>query len=1032
MPIGMFSLLLVLLFPFQVNATAPGRYERYPKDKVLLEKGKPETLSALLRAPIEVKGTITDSLGNPLIGVTVKPKAGGGGTVTDASGHFTLTVPEDATLVISYVGYVTQEVAVNGRAQITITLNKAVSELEQLVVVGYGKMKNVDISGAQANISSESFERQPVTDINEALNGKVAGVRINQANGKPGSGFSVRIRGANSINGNNNPLYVVDGVQGAIVGDPNDIASIEVLKGAAATAIYGSQGANGVILVTTKSGSSKKLNINFRGSVGFQSVPYKLDLLNGPQFAQMVNEERAALGGNPAFSDEQIAALEKTGGTDWQDLAFQQGAPVQHYHLALSQRADNGLSYFIAGNYVNNSGYVYDATYKRYGLISNINFQASDELLFGLKFNGSRTENDGSVVNMTNAVRMDPTLPPVRDEDGNFSLQSPYASINANPYLTAMKNLARSVSNDVDVSATGVYNITDALSLHVLLGAKVRSNNNDTYAPILFDGKGNATLFNSHSLGLQNTNRLTYDKDFNTNNSLRADLIFEQQYSQYQQHQVNASDFPTDATGYFDPSIALTTTATETYYTTKLLSYVGRVHYIWRNKYIVTAAGRVDGSSKFRSGHQYGFFPSASVAWKMDQEQFMKNSSVFNQFKWRAGYGATGSQAIGALATRARLITGNAVNYPIDDAGTRQTGIAPATTFANPLLTWETTYQADIGVDIAMLDSRITFTADVYRKRTKDLLLNVPVPLFTGADHITRNLGEVENKGLEMALGLTPVDHDDFRLNLNFNISFNRNKVLSLGDQSMILTGGHNGALGGTYPLLIQPGYPLGTFRGYVFEGVYQSSQKDEAAEYGKQPGDAIYEDLNGDGAINADDVTTIGSAEPNFYYGFNGTLTYKQFDLNVVASGRQGGDVFNLVYGQLFGIAGVTLDPVTSDILNRWTPDHPSHTIPGFTTTSQTYLVSSQFVQNGSYFKLNNVSLDYNFPARMFENSFIQSLRLYASVQNLITLTAKDFVGYDPQLHASTDTDTYEGLYYNFQSYPIARTISFGIDLNF
>jgi TonB-linked SusC/RagA family outer membrane protein len=449
------------------------------------------------------------------------------------------------------------------------------------------------------------------------------------------------------------------------------------------------------------------------------------------------------------------------------------------------------------------------------------------------------------------------------------------------------------------------------------------------------------------------------------------------------------------------------------------------------NKYIVTLSGRYDGSSKFRKGQRFGFFPAGAVAWKLGSEKFIRKLDFINQLKLRVSYGSTGSQAISPLATRAKLTTGSSQSFPVDDGGNLNVGIGPSGNLANPDLSWETTSQFDIGADMAFLNSFLTFTVDYYNKKTTNMLLIVPLPDYTGVSNVTKNLGSMRNKGLEVALGLTPIQKKNLSFTANFNVSFNRNKVLTLGGRDKILTGPSTGAFGGVHALKLQVGEPLGTFRGYIFEGIYQKDQAQEAAAKGHQPGDAIYKDVNDDASINGNDITTAGTAQPDFLYGFNALLNFRNFDFNVLITGQYGGQIFNITRSALLGYSGgASLDPISTAILNRWTPDNPSNKIAGFTTTNNYRFLSSQFVQDATYLKIRNITLGYSIPPQLINKLSMSKLRIFASIKNAATFTK--FTGFDPQMHQNGDNDVFNGLYALFPQYPLARIITFGINIKF
>lgn len=983
-----------------------------------------------MKAQQTIKGTVSDNTGTPLPGASVVVKGTTNGTQTDFDGVYSLNeVAADATMIFSYIGFTTIEVNVANQTVIDLIMKEDSQQLDEVVVVGYGTQKKSDLTGALTSVSSKDYEKQPVTRIDQALQGRSAGVQVNQVSGAPGAGFKIRIRGTNSINGSNEPLYVIDGIAVSDINaiNVNDIKSMEILKDASATAIYGSRGANGVVLVTTKKGRQGKARIELNMSTGMQQVSKRLDIMNAAEFAETVNLADAGA----SFSEAEIAAFRSSGGTDWQDEIFKT-APMSNLQMGVSG-GNEDIDYYLSANHVGQEGIVQSQNYRRYSLRSNINAKLNENLSLGFNIYGSREERRGVATNINNAVTFDPTTP-VYDENGdyNFSSVNSVGTSGTNPLLYAFENRRKDFDNRVIANLSLGYKLTNSLTFRTTFGSEFSNSKDKLYIPIIVNQTGNATITDINRVNLQNTNVLNYSKEFGDDHGLQIDLVHEQQHNKWDYLVAESENFATDLTGFQGLELGkIQRTSNELNNMLpsdqSLQSFLGRINYVLKNRYLLTASLRADGSSKFRKENRWGYFPSASLAWKITEEDFMLGSA-FTSLKPRISYGVTGSQAIDALATRARSITGEDYNYPFD-GGAGITGIAPSNRIENPDLTWEKTKQINAGIDIGLWASRLTLSLDWYQKNTTDLLLDVVLPEFVGANIITRNVGEIENKGFEINLGAKIIEGDDFSWNADFNFSRNRNKVLSLIDGIDFINAGRNNYLGqgvnNIPPTRVEVGQPLSTFRGYVYEGVYQTG---ETTIEGRKAGDPKYKDIDGDGAITAVDVVNIGNGAADYTWGLNSFMSYKNFDLNVLVQGSEGNDVYNFVRARQNGLGTSTFNGVHKDLLNSWTPSNASN-IPAFDKTASSHqILSTQFLEDASFIRFKNISLGYNFSSELLESIKLQSLRLYVTAENLITIT--DYSGYDPEISSSGSSDVDLGI--DQDAYPLAKIFSFGVNLSF
>ncbi|SEW42214.1 SusC/RagA family TonB-linked outer membrane protein [Chitinophaga arvensicola] len=986
-----------------------------------------------------ISGTIRSARLEPLPGISIKVKHTGKGAITNGSGQYTLAATPQDTLLISGIGYQLLQVPVNGRTKIAIQLEEDATALGEVVVVGYGTQKKSDLTGSVTSISAEQFRKTPSVSLDNGLRGRAAGVQVTAASNQPGGVSTIRIRGNNSVNTGSEPLYVIDGFPvyndnsgaGASAGpklnalsliNPNDIVSIEVLKDASAAAIYGARGANGVVLVTTKKGETGATKIEFNTYYGTQEAAKKLPLLNATEFAQLVNDAN----GTTVFTPQQIAAFGK--GTDWQHEVLRK-APLQNYQLAASG-GDARTKYAVSLNYYNQQGIIINSDFSRYSTRFNFERQATTRLSFGSNLTIARTNanqalsatggGEGTIGVIGSALAFSPILP-VYKADGTYVLENDRGIPMGNPVATAKELTNNSVNNRVLGNIYASYKILAGLEFRTSIGADILSTKEKYYAPrttlrgYSLQGIGSASSANATSL--LNENTLTYKKQI-AKHSLTALAGFTVQ--QYQRDIVtsSASGFVNDLLGADNlGSGAIVNTPVTNVNTWSLASFIGRINYAWNNKYLLTLTARADGSSKFGANNKYGYFPSGSVAWKLSEEEFIKDLNVFHELKLRGSYGKTGNQEINSYQSLAGLSN---MSYIIGDNVVK--GYAPGN-IPNKDLKWETTSQSDIGLDASFFRGRLTVTADAYYKKTTDMLLWVNVPWSTGFTSALQNIGSVENKGLELAVSALITDRK-LRWNTTFNISANRNKVLSLGPIEQILTGEINGYLKISDPIVIRPGQPLNAFYGYVSDGIFQL--KDDiagSAQPTAKPGDRRYKDVLADGKLDAKDRQYIGNAQPKFFGGMTHDFAWNNFDLSAS---------FNWVYGNtILNSTRAELDLPTGQknssarVKDRWTPTNPSNSIPR-ASLNRSFLFSDAQLEDGSYFRLGNLSLGYNLPRKWLQAAHLERLRVYVAAQNLFTIT--HYTGYDPETNQSGQDNILRGI--DSDAYPSAKTYMVGINL--
>ena len=998
-----------LLFAFSIAITSFGRPEK-------LAAGHMEN-----RSIKSISGKVLDESNQGLPGVSVVLKGTQTGTTTNGEGSFQLDVPDAATspvLVFSFVGYKSQEVVLGSQTAINVTMVLEDKSLQEIVVIGYGQVKKSDLTGSVASIKSTELNAYPATNLVQSLAGRAAGVYVSQNTGAPGSPISVRVRGTNSIQGSNEPLYVVDGFPYS--GNPTllnnaDIESIEVLKDASATAIYGSRGANGVVLITTKRGKSGKVTVDYDGYYGIQSVRKKIDLMNATEYANFYNEQAANDGLAPHFTQDQINGFGE--GTDWQNEVFQK-APIQNHALTVSGGSDK-TRFSVAASNFNQDGIVKGSDYVRNALRFNLSSDIGKKFKFDLSSILSRIDSDrknsekgnrGGTL-MSAMLSAYPTYAPILP-DGTYSrLAESYSwgsNVIVNPLNFLNQQSDKIRSNKILANASVTFEPVKGLSIKTLAGIETTDDKVDKYTTTRFvNSKGSAGIETAQVSNVLSENTVSYLKDFGKH-SISAVAGFT--YQDYTSTSFNASGtgFISDNQETYDIGAAATQNVPSSSYSNwTLLSYLARVNYTFNSKILATISFRADGSSRYSEGQKWGYFPSAALAWRMSEESFIKNIPFISDLKLRAGYGETGNTSINPYFTLNQLasnqvVFGDALNIYY----------APGTRLAGPLK-WETTAQADFGVDLGILNNRFTMTADYYIKNTRDLLNNVSLPSSLGYTFTIQNVGKIQNKGLELGLNAAVLE-GAFKWNLGGNISINKNKVMKLYGGNDIL-GSTIGAAVNDNVNILREGYPLGSFYGYVEKGY-------------DDKGFIAYEDFNNSGARDAGDKRIIGNPNPKFTYGLNSTMTFKNFELNVFVQGSEGNDIFNLsLQGQGYDY-GQALNMPREVYLNHWTPTNTNAKYPIIRTSSQAQM-SDRFVEDGSYLRFKNIQLSYNLPVSSLNIKWLTRAQIYVSGQNLITFTKYSW--YDPEVNSYGGTNSFvQGV--DHYVYPAAKTTTVGLRVGF
>lgn len=985
--------------------------------QVVLSKKKDNQPSSKSKEK-EVRGIITDKTGEPLIGVSVTVKGTGKGTVTDMNGKWSLSVSEGSVLNFSYIGYSAETVKVGKSNSYNISLSEDNQILDEVVVIGYGSMKRKDITTAVSVVSTADIDERPIIDAAQALQGKAAGIQVVQPSGAPGEGMSIRVRGATSVQASNEPLYIVDGMPNDNISSlsPADIESMQVLKDASSAAIYGARAANGVVLITTKRGKVGNPQVKFSAYVGLSQLGKKIDALNTEEYKDLMKELKKYSNVAPTIPDSEKRYV------DWTDMFFKTGLN-QNYQLSVSNGTDK-LRYFVSGGYTNEQGIIEKANFRRYNFRANIDNQHTKWLKMALNF--AYTNTKGQEVNQSRSsmragsilsvINTPPFMQQWDNENPGQYDENAYGSRILNPL--AANSADNITSADYLKGSLGLtFDILKGLQFKSTFGIDLSNNHWDYFLDpkSTSDGRGTkGRVEESYSRNIEwlFENILTYDFSLKKHNfSLMGGAT--QQHAQYNGAWLAGFDL---ADSY--PNIHSISAANQidkdacgsSASAWSLASFLGRIAYNYDSKYLLTMNFRADGSSRFAPGHRWGYFPSASAGWRVSSEKFMEPfKNVIDDMKLRIGWGMNGNQSgIGNYSYLASMSASKVA--PTTENLYPGLAISPYSA-ANTELTWEKTMQWNAGLDLTMLDSRVTFSVDAYYKKTKDLLLTVSLPDNVNLPGgITRNDGEMVNKGMEFSVSSQNLK-GTFQWNTDFNISFNRNKLTKLGLNKIYYYAEMYETRESA--VILKEGIPLGTFYGYVSEGV------------DPETGNIIYSDLNKNGSLDPGDRTEIGCAQPDFIYGMTNTFSYAGLNLSIFLQGSQGNDIFNASRIDTEGMFDFRNQ--SKAVLDRWKRPGMITDIPRVGNIENSYN-STRFVEDGSYLRLKTVTLSYDFNKKWLKKMHLSKLQAYVTGQNLLTLTK--YSGYDPEVNAYGADAVAQGVDYG--TYPQSKALIFGLNVEF
>ncbi|AWM33242.1 SusC/RagA family TonB-linked outer membrane protein [Hymenobacter nivis] len=1045
-----------------------------------------------------ISGRVTDQTnGGGLPGVTVVLKGTTTGVSTNADGGFTLGVPASGgTLAFSSVGFITQEQPIGSSAVMSVAMATDTKQLNEIVVMGYGTQQNRrEVKGAVSTVNSADYKDQPIISVDQALQGRAAGVQVVQSSGTPGGGISVRVRGAASIGGSNEPLYVVDGLpvvttsptqqgaggqltNGLSDLNPNDIESIEVLKDAASAAIYGSRGSNGVVLITTKRGKSGKARIDLDYYTGAQSVWKRPQVLNGAQQTQLFLDAAAgaypanAAGNYPAFgaifrSNADLAAYIYGPGdativnglaqyvdagpvrplsqfqnpatstsTDWGKEVLRT-APISNYGLTFSGGSD-ASRYRLALNYFDQQGTIIGSGFARGSARLSVDNKLSDKVRMGVSIGlsqsvNNRVNNDNNIYGVLTTARLYSSDLPIYNADGTYYKNGSLE----NPVAAAKEPFFKATTNRLIGSQYTEFELVKNLKYRATFGIDYTYSRDDVFLSTLTNAgaavRGDATAATSQDLNYNHISSLNYNKTFGTDHSLSALVVAEYQRDRLSTIFTEVTGFPSNAIRELSAG-ATKTAATSASTGNALFGLLAKVDYAYKGRYLLGASVRRDQGSRFGTDNQVGYFPAVSAGWRVIEESFLKDQTTLSELKFRGSYGETGNQPVGNFGSRGLISPGN--NY------LAQGGLA-FSQLANPNLKWERTRQANIGVDFGFLQNRFYISADVYQRKTDDLLLAQNLPSDTGFLSYSANVGNLENKGIEFALTTVNFRHEGtgFNWETNFNISFNRNKVTKLSDLSATGT-----AQGFASRLIV--GQPLGAFYGYRVDHIFQTQDEINAldakartasgsadAAYQStdtRPGDIKFKDLNGDGRITAADQEIMGNAQPKYYGGITNTFRFMNFDFSAFLQYNVGNKVYNNPRAYTQGMSSVYGQDVA--VLNRWTPTNTNTDMPRavYNDPNNNARTSDRFLEDGSYLRLKSLTLGYTLPSALATRAHLRTVRIYVQSQNLVTFTK--YTGLDPEVSTvnGTNQDSNASPGTDFFTYPQARTITGGVTLGF
>ncbi len=1035
-----------------------------------------------------VRGTVIDQTGESVIGASIQVKGTTQGTITDIDGKFSLGVPDKkSVIVISFIGYATKELQVDTTKPMSIVLEEDTKVLDEVVVVGYQEVRKKDLTGSVAKADMNELLNTPVGSFDQTLGGRIAGVNVSSSEGTPGGTMNIVIRGNNSLTQDNSPLYVIDGfpVEDAAIAstiNPSDIESLDILKDASATAIYGARGANGVVIITTKKGKVGKAQITYDGSVTMHHVSRTIPMMDAYEFVKLQAETYPASIANSTggylmeYQGKQWTLDDYRGifQYDWQDEILR--TALQHNHNIRLTGGTEGVRYNASVSYYNQDGILLNSGYERFQARANTVIKR-DKLDISLTTNYSRSIQTGSTPSETSYSGMNnlfysvwgyrPVTYPNKSMESllNDVMDEAIDSSNDyrfNPIRSLKEEYRKYYINNLQLNGYVSYEFIKGLKLKVSGGYTYDARKNDQFnnsntrygGPTSTD-KVNAQIIRNERLTWLNENTLTYQTNIKKKHFFNSLVGITFQNSDYEYYSLKSTHIPNESLGMAGMADGTLSSSSSLKSSWSMMSYLARLNYNYKSKYYATASFRADGSSKFSKKHRYGYFPSGSLAWNFMEEEFMAPiKKVVGAGKLRVSWGLTGNNRIGeydyyALLQMLKEKQGDYISngsipsgvYPFDN-DMSSVGMVPVS-LPNEDLKWETTEQWNVGLDLSFFNERLNFTADVYRKTTRDLLLEASLPLVSGYYSATKNIGKVRNDGLELSLSTVNVQTKDFTWTSDFNIAFNKNEVLELAENQLSLTTAarFDQNYNSQPSYIAKVGLPMGMMYGYIYEGTYKYDDfvksgnsytlKDNvpyfSSEANTQPGMPKYKDVNGDGIIDTNDRTIIGRGLPIHTGGFTNSFTYKGFDLSVFFQWSYGNDIMN-ANRLFFENAGGKKDlNQFASYANRWTPENPESDIPAATKSASNNVISSRIIEDGSYLRLKTVTLGYTFPKALIAKAKLSNARVYVAAQNLWTWTS--YSGYDPEVSVRNSALT-PGL--DFSSYPRAFTLSFGVNLGF
>ncbi|MBQ4913653.1 TonB-dependent receptor [Maribacter sp. MMG018] len=990
-------------------------------------------INAVLMAQSDytLTGTVTDEANVPVPGVNVIIQNTTTGTSTDFDGNYSITVKSGDVLEFSSLGYSKKVITINGQQTLNVVLAEDASQLEEVVVVGYGSRKKSDITGSVASVKSEELNAFPLASAEQALQGRAAGVVVQSNNGgEPGAPISIKVRGNTSIGANSAPLVVVDGFVGATMPQPSDIQSIEVLKDASATAIYGSRGSGGVVLVTTKKGRSGKISVEVNTNYSIQSTANRLDLLNADEFAryqQIIN---------PAY-------VQGPEDTDWQDVIYTTGSTENH-QFSFSGGSEK-INFYASANYFKQDGIVVNSDFEKLTFLSNIDAQVTDKLKLGMNLFGSRGVKNGVLTQSTGsdplgsvngggddvvslAFRFTPDRG-IYDENGDFTQNSVGDGVE-NPYAVANELRNETTTDSYRTNLYANYDLLENLTFKTTFGYSTLNETVGYFKPQTFQlSTGGASLSDRRTTNVLSENYLTYNAKIGKGN---LTLLGGYSYQKTKTIRFSASTQELLSDDFLWYNLAAghveTRRVSSSFSESEIQSQFGRLNYDFDDKYLLTATVRRDGASNFAENEKYAIFPSGAIGWKISNENFLKDSETISNLKLRASYGVTGNQAISPYQSLAELAVTPSTAVATDPS-------ISVSQEANPDLKWESSYQTNVGLDLGLFNNRISLSLDYYNIDTKDLLLETATsPAYSGATdlEVFSNVGEINNRGFEISLSTRNISNDNFSWTTDFNLSANKNEVIKLNNGDIIDSAAPGYFSSGKDTYILREGEAIGLFWGHEYRGVYQGGDLPAGTALKgsfSEPGDPLFTDVDGSGEIDTGDQKIIGDPNPDFTFGFTNNFRYKNLDLNIFFQGSQGGEIMNLTNVQLYNGDSNSV----SDIFNAWTPTNTDTNIPSNKIRDRE--ISSRFIEDGSYIRLKNIAIGYNFPTDIVERFGVDNLRVSVSAQNLWTIT--NYSGLDPEVSyfgsGGGDTGSANVVQgHDFGNYPTVKSVNFNLSLKF